>query len=100
MLPPDVVVERAFRSRHQLQDLPERVRRDGGDIRLPDSKPPGEELPTDYRDHVRKFEVELIVQALHRFDGNQTEAAKALGLPLRTLVHKIQRYGIKKKFGH
>jgi DNA-binding NtrC family response regulator len=29
---------------------------------------------------------------------NQTEAARALNLPLRTLVHKIQTYGIKKKF--
>ena len=43
---------------------------------------------------------ELILKALHKHNGNQTEAAKTLGLPLRTLVHKIQTYGIKKKFDH
>jgi two-component system response regulator AtoC len=53
----------------------------------------------DYRERVRKFEMDLIIRALHRANGNQTEAAKALNLPLRTLVHKIQTYGIKKKFG-
>ena len=52
----------------------------------------------DYREVVRRYEAKLIVQALHKANGNQTEAAKALGLPLRTLVHKIQTYGIKKKF--
>jgi DNA-binding NtrC family response regulator len=45
---------------------------------------------------VLKFEIELILRALHQHGGNQTEAAKALNLPLRTLVHKIQKYGIKK----
>ncbi len=80
-----------------LADLTERVR--GGTRAAPsvDASEPGEE-PTDYRDHVRKFEVELILKALRKHDGNQTEAAKTLNLPLRTLVHKIQTYGIKKKF--
>jgi DNA-binding NtrC family response regulator len=53
---------------------------------------------SDYRERVRKFETELIIRALHKANGNQTEAAKSLNLPLRTLVHKIQTYGIKKKF--
>jgi DNA-binding NtrC family response regulator len=76
-----------------VTDLADRITRapepptdDGGDV------------PSDYRDHVRKYEAQLIVRALHKHSGNQTEAAKALGLPLRTLVHKIQLYGIKKKF--
>jgi DNA-binding NtrC family response regulator len=81
----------------ELQDLPERVRRD----RVPElaeSPPPAGVLPSDYREHVRKFEVDLILKALHKHAGNQTEAAKALNLPLRTLVHKMKTYGIKKKF--
>ena len=82
----------------ELQDLPERVRRERHAIVL-DSRPPANaELPSDYREHVLKFEIELILRALHQHGGNQTEAAKALKLPLRTLVHKIQKYGIKKKF--
>ncbi len=58
---------------------------------------PGDE-PGDYKEHVRRYEAELILRALHKANGNQTEAARALNLPLRTLVHKIQTYGIKKKF--
>jgi len=56
------------------------------------------DVPRDYREHLRKYEAQLIVRALHKYGGNQTEAAKALGLPLRTLVHKLGLYGIKKKF--
>jgi DNA-binding NtrC family response regulator len=58
----------------------------------------GDDSPGDYKEHVRRYEAELILRALHKANGNQTEAAKALNLPLRTLVHKIQSYGIKKKF--
>ena len=54
--------------------------------------------PVDYREQLRRYETDLILRALQKHNGNQTEAAKALGLPLRTLVHKIQSYGIKKKF--
>jgi DNA-binding NtrC family response regulator len=80
-------------------DLTERVR---GGLRAPVSEPPPDEPAGepagDYREHVRKFEIELILRALQKANGNQTEAARALNLPLRTLVHKIQTYGIKKKF--
>ena len=66
----------------------------------PDAAEPAEPAGPagDYKEHVRRFETDLILRALHKHDGNQTEAARALGLPLRTLVHKIQTYGIKKKF--
>jgi two-component system response regulator AtoC len=83
-----------------LADLTERIRgsaRTGSTTTPPDSAGDGA-LPSNYKDHLKKYEADLIVKALHKFGGNQTEAAKALGLPLRTLVHKIQTYGIKKKF--
>jgi two-component system, NtrC family, response regulator AtoC len=73
-----------------VEDLGDRVRRP--------APVADDDVPSDYREHVRKYEVQLIVRALHKHSGNQTDAAKALGLPLRTLVHKIQLYGIKKKF--
>ncbi|MEO8705725.1 MAG: sigma 54-interacting transcriptional regulator, partial [Kofleriaceae bacterium] len=76
-------------------DLTDRIR--GGARPVADVEVSGE-MPSDYRAHLRKYEADLILKALHRFNGNQTEAAKALNLPLRTLVHKIQTYGIKKKF--
>ena len=81
----------------QLADLTERVR---GGSRVPaaTAEPADASDASDYRERVRKFETDLILRALHKANGNQTEAAKALNLPLRTLVHKIQTYGIKKKF--
>ena len=86
-----------------LADLTERVR--GGHRTAPPEHEPGPasspgdgEASGDYRDHVRKFEIELILRALRKHNGNQTEAARSLNLPLRTFVHKIQTYGIKKKF--
>ena len=40
---------------------------------------------------------QLLVQALQAHGWNQTATADALGMPLRTLFHKIKRYGIQKK---
>ncbi|MEM7608363.1 MAG: sigma 54-interacting transcriptional regulator [Myxococcota bacterium] len=51
-----------------------------------------------FKDQVRAYERQLILQALEATQGNQTEAAKRLSMPLRTLVHKIRTYGIKKRF--
>ena len=81
-----------------LADLPDRIRGASKSTTIPSQDSSGDALPSDYKDHLRKYEAELIVKALHKHGGNQTEAAKALGLPLRTLVHKITTYGIKKKF--
>jgi len=81
-----------------IDDLADRIRqRSLPPPKLFEAEASGE-LPTDYKDHLRKYEAELILRALHKHHGNQTETAKALNLPLRTLVHKIQTYGIKKKF--
>jgi two-component system, NtrC family, response regulator AtoC len=81
-----------------LEDLGERIRA-GSQTATPESEiHPSGELPADYKEHLRRYETELILRALHKTNGNQTEAAKALGLPLRTLVHKITTYGIKKRF--
>ena len=78
-------------------DLTDKVR--GGTRALAGEPEVGaDEPPGDYKEHVRRYEAELILRALHKANGNQTEAARALNLPLRTLVHKIQTYGIKKKF--
>jgi DNA-binding NtrC family response regulator len=77
-------------------DLTDRVR--GGSRGAGEAEAGPDAQPVDYREHLRRYETDLILGALQKHNGNQTEAAKALGLPLRTLVHKIQSYGIKKKF--
>jgi len=45
-------------------------------------------------DEVRKFETELINAALIRTSGNQSQAARLLGVKHTTLNAKIKRYGI------
>jgi DNA-binding NtrC family response regulator len=45
-------------------------------------------------DEVRKFECELIRTALIRTGGNQSRAARLLGVKHTTLNAKIKRYGI------
>lgn len=45
-----------------------------------------------------KGDEERILEALRRTGGNQTKAAELLGMPRRTLVYKLKRYGIKKSF--
>ncbi len=42
-----------------------------------------------------EIEHEAIVQALGKTDGNRTKAAKLLGIGLRTLYRKIDKYGIE-----
>ena len=82
-------------------DLTDRIT--GGSMRAQTVDPEAAEsgdMPADHKEHLKRYEAQLILKALHKHNGNQTEAAKALGLPLRTLVHKIHTYGIKKKFDH
>ena len=45
-------------------------------------------------DEVQRFEVDLICSALSRTAGNQTRAARLLGVNLTTLNSKIKRYKI------
>ena len=48
----------------------------------------------DLRERVGAFERECLVDALARTGGNQTQAARLLGLPRRTLLYKLQMHGI------
>ena len=55
----------------------------------------------DYKERLRRemqrYETELIVSALARASGNVTAAAQELKIPVRTLTHKMQALGIKKR---
>ncbi|MCJ7554223.1 MAG: sigma-54 dependent transcriptional regulator [Ignavibacteriaceae bacterium] len=48
-------------------------------------------------EQVERLEKKLIFDALSKSNGNQTLAAKMLGLTERNIRYKIQKYGIKKK---
>ncbi len=93
------VIERAVvvcaGERVSVDDLPEDLRRPPAPAGEPELDVPAD---ADFRDRVRAYETQLILDALERTDGNQTQAAKLLRMPLRTLVHKMRAYGIKKRF--
>jgi len=44
---------------------------------------------------VANLEKQLIIQALHESNGNQSEAARKLGLTERNLRYKMQKYSLK-----
>jgi DNA-binding NtrC family response regulator len=54
----------------------------------------GGEESMDLRARVRRYEVQLILSALEVTGGNQTQAARLLKIPLRTLAYKIKTLGI------
>lgn len=53
---------------------------------------------TSLSEEVRRFEIELITNALLQTHGHQQRAARLLGVKLTTLNGKIKRYDIMKKF--
>jgi DNA-binding NtrC family response regulator len=59
---------------------------------------PGELPSQKLKDQVRAYEAELIIEALKQNDWNQTETARALNVPVRTLAHKIALFGLKDRF--
>ena len=48
------------------------------------------------RRELERYEAELIGRVLGSCDWNRTEAARRLGLPLRTLAHKMHVLGIRR----
>lgn len=51
--------------------------------------------PIDLKDAVQKFEMDLISAALERTRGNQSQAARLLGVKNTTLNSKVKRYQIR-----
>jgi two-component system, NtrC family, response regulator AtoC len=74
----------------ELADLPGGVR----DARFSSSSPPPEEWRTVV-DAVASVERAAIAAALAAANGNQTEAAKRLGVSRRTLIYRMEKYGFK-----
>jgi transcriptional regulator with GAF, ATPase, and Fis domain len=62
----------------------------------PERGPPSEAAATtdDFRSRIHLLQRERIVTVLHRVAGNQTEAAKLLGVSRRTLINWLRRHQI------
>ncbi|HRV24882.1 MAG TPA: helix-turn-helix domain-containing protein, partial [Sphaerochaeta sp.] len=43
---------------------------------------------------LKEAEIEAIIHALHRWEGNRTRAAEELGISRRTLINKIAEYNL------
>ena len=76
----------------------------GGAVVSPPAPPPPEPDPPAFStsgpppasldDEIAALERRRIVEALERCSGNQSRAAQLLGMPRRTLVARLARYGI------
>jgi len=85
------------------QDLPEAIRVPSAMVvgRAAVASPPPTRTepppaPGDMKSQMQRHEATVIFDALRKAAWNQSEAARELRIPLRTLVHKIKLYGIKK----
>jgi|ERR1700682_982402 len=58
------------------------------------AQPPHPDRKLRLHDEVQQFEIDLIRTTLDRTNGNQTRAARLLGVKLTTLNTKIKRYQI------
>ncbi|MBW1808156.1 MAG: hypothetical protein JRJ87_08175 [Deltaproteobacteria bacterium] len=85
-----------------IEDLPEKIRNledDTPAAQSPDD-PAGDQAAQDdqlnLKSEMNRLEAELILGALRENDWDRKKAARALGLPVRTLAHKMQTHNIKK----
>jgi DNA-binding NtrC family response regulator len=74
---------------------------DGGDIELEDLPPEVRRADAPpatgaIRDQLADLEQRRIEEALAAEGGNQTRAAKRLGLSRRALIYKLEKYGLKR----
>jgi two-component system, NtrC family, response regulator AtoC len=74
--------------------------RDGPVAMLPEpgvwTRPLGDARASDIRTNLRMFERDQIVGALRVAHGNQTEAAKLLGISRRTLTNKLNAHDLER----
>jgi predicted DNA-binding protein (UPF0251 family) len=61
----------------------------------PEPPPPPPPAP-EIRVHLAEIERAAIVAALEATHGNQTQAAMRLGISRRTLIYRLEKYGLKK----
>jgi len=72
------------------------------DLALPEAPPPEEDLAhlvalpedADHRDVMESVEKRRLLGALKAAGGNQSRAARALGIARTTLINKMRRYGL------
>jgi hypothetical protein len=66
----------------------------------PPSPPAPAPPDSDIRVHLAEIERAAIVAAIEATHGNQTQAAARLGISRRTLIYRLEKYGLKKPPQH
>ncbi|QSB50138.1 sigma-54 interaction domain-containing protein [Parageobacillus toebii] len=69
------------------------------DISRADSSPHKNEKETEIRpleEMVEQYEASIIKQALRKYNNNKTATARALGISIRNLYYKLEKYNIDK----
>ncbi|HMF75348.1 MAG TPA: sigma-54 dependent transcriptional regulator [Bryobacteraceae bacterium] len=74
-----------------IEDLPEILRRERGVLDAIQLELPATPISLE------AVERELIMRALDRFHWNQTKAASYLNLTRKTLIYRMERYGLKRE---
>jgi DNA-binding NtrC family response regulator len=94
-----------------LDDLPERIRSlersaamilaaqedDGPDRPLKMLLEDEDDEELDYKTRIQRYETRLIRAALEESGWSKTKAAQRLRIPLRTLIYKVQSFGIARE---
>ena len=94
------------------RDLPERIRARAAERETAPPLPapaPSAPVPTEgtpappayagsLKDRMQGFERDTLIAVLRQTHGSQTEAARVLGMPLRTMQQKVKDYGLKKSY--
>ncbi len=77
-------------------ELPSTSRRAAGAQRQSASETLEISPPSQLRDEIESLYRERVVDALRRTNGNQSQAAKLLGVSRRTLITKMEAYGLER----
>lgn len=76
-----------------LQELPDCLRRERPPLDAIQLELPPEGISLE------AVECELIRRALEKFDGNQSQAARYLDISRKTLIYRMEKYGLKPRAG-